>query len=193
VTPGVRTRWLLGGVLLVIVAVNLVQFPRIDAARGNVGYAALGRTSTSDILVLSTENEQTELQYDLYRGLAASSPGAEILISAEGSFPAREFREFAESFGRSASVRLVAFDDDASDLPIDALLAAGGVIAADGVAKMSDRPRVAWRLVTAECGVAAGPTPGRKLVVVRWDEAGDVVLGLVEACLLPDGFAGGGS
>ena len=65
------------------------------------------------------------------------------------------------------------------------LVTEGGVVAAEGTIAAGDRTDVPWQLITGDCGA----TGGRELVIVHWGAGAGLAIGLVESCLLPDGFA----
>jgi hypothetical protein len=177
-------RWILLGLLAAVVVVNLAQFRSIDAVHGGVGYAALGRVASPDILTLARVKERIESTYGLYLDLRKASPRSHLVASSEGILNPGGLRDLALGIGDAASVEIVAFDDTVAP-PVSELVTDGGVVTAEGTVAAGDRTDVPWQLVTGDCGATAG----RELVIVRWGAGAELAIGLVESCLLPDGFA----
>jgi len=182
-------RWMLLAVLAAVVVVNLVQFRSIDTALGGVGYAALGRQPTSDIMTLGRVNSRIDGTYGMYLDLREASPRSHVTGARNGPIKPSDLRDTALSLGDAATVTIGDFDDTAAPLP-EELLALGGAVAAQGSVTVDGRDDVPWQLITSDCGVDPGPTEGRELVIVSWNSGMSLSVGLVESCLLPDGFAG---
>jgi hypothetical protein len=182
-------RWLLLIVLAAVAAVNLVQFRSIEAVHGGVGYAALGRLPSSDIVTLARANARIDGIYGMYLDLREASPRAEITTATQGVLRASDVKDVALGFGDAASVTVADYDD-AGAPSAGELLDQGGTVAAEGSTRAQGLDAAPWQLITGDCGVGPGPAEGRSLVIVRWGSGADLAIGLIEACLLPDGFTG---
>jgi hypothetical protein len=182
-------RWMLLIALAVVVIVNLVQFRSIDAFHGGVGYAALGRLPTSDIMTEGRANERIDASYGMFLDVGEASPRSHLVASSRGILPVADLRDLALSFGDASTMTVREFDDTTAPPAAD-LIAQGGAVAAEGVVKADDRYDVPWQLITGECGAASGSSPGRQLVIVRWGAGPTLAIGVVESCLLPAGFSG---
>jgi hypothetical protein len=97
--------------IVVAVAVNLVQFPAIEATTPD-RYQAVHAYRTHDLVRIARSFKLVRFRYEAALALGEVAPGATLILPATGSFPARGLVGEMIALGRISDTRTLAYDPE---------------------------------------------------------------------------------
>jgi len=177
-----KSRTALIGLVVIVAAINIVQFRSIDSETTS-RYRALEREGTSDIMDIGLGSPELSRVYRFYLELSEIAPRSHLLLLESDQLSLITFGDLALSIGDAESIRAISSDERDSSLEGTT---GRTVISASGVGNFGSATDIEWNIVTRNCYSQPDSVQSRTFVLAFGPEGREGFLSATEVCAFPD-------